>query len=73
MFVFVSLCLFPVVGGDLLVVPALAAVQRGPVDGQRQLLLRPGVCYWGFIVFFRAERKKMHQESGKRIFCFFCL
>lgn len=50
-----SLCLFPVVGGDLLVVPALAAVQRGPVDGQRQLLLWPSVCYRGFIVFCRAE------------------
>lgn len=59
---FDSLCLLPVVGGDLLVVVALAAVQRGPVDGQRQLLLWPSVCYRGFVIFFTAERKKREED-----------
>lgn len=63
-----SLGLFPVVRGDLLVIAALAAIQRGPIHRQRQLLLRPGVRHRGLVVFWRTEsemkvKTRLHRTT----------
>lgn len=56
--------LFPEVSGNLLVITAFAAVQRGLVNWQRQFLFWSCICYWWFIVFWRMQRKKQHNEEN---------
>ncbi len=56
-----ALGLFPVVGGDLLVIAALTAVQSGSIDGQRQLFLRSCVSYWRLVVFWGMESEPDKQ------------
>lgn len=57
-----SLSLFPVVGGYLLVITALTAIQSGSINRQRQFFLRSCICYWWLIVFWRME-----SESDTRV------
>lgn len=60
-----ALALAPVVGDNLLVVAALAAVQRGTVHGQRQLLLGASVGRGGLVVFCRGREAHMlgHRDQ----------